>query len=55
MENGPWCVDQCYQTWLISGPLERLNLKPQATPEMGMFPRTERRALSMLLAAIPEM
>ena len=46
--------DQCYQTWLISGPLERLNLKPQATPEMGMFPRTERRALSMLLAAIPE-
>ena len=47
--------DQCYQTWLISGPLERLNLKPQATPEMGMFPRTERRALSMLLAQFLKM
>ena len=46
--------DQCYQTWLISGPLEKLNLKPQAAPDMRLYPRTERRALSMLLAAIPE-
>ena len=55
VENDPWCVGSVfYQTWLISGPLQRLNWKPQATPAMGLYPRTERRALSMLLFAIPE-
>ena len=55
VENDPWCVGSVFfQTWLISGPLQRLNLKPQAMPAMGLYPRTERRALSMLLFAIPE-
>ena len=47
-------VDQCYAEWLNTGPLERFRLKPQPDEKVLMWPRTERRALSMLLGAIPE-
>ena len=58
--SGEWwtfvrrAVDQCYQTWLVSSPLERLRLKPCVDTRALAWPRTERRALSMLLNAIPE-
>lgn len=47
-------VDGCYQEWLSLGPLERLRLKPMLDSQVHLWPRTERRALSMLLQAIPE-
>ena len=34
--------------------LERLRLKPEVNEKVRLWPRTERRALSMLLGAIPE-
>ena len=58
--SGEWwahvrrAVDQCYQTWLVSSPFEKLRLKPCVDPAALAWPRTERRALSMLLNAIPE-
>lgn len=47
-------VDDCYRAWLNASPLERLRMKPQVDVKTKLWPRTERRALSMLLAAIPE-
>ena len=47
-------VEDCYHEWLQLGPLERLRLKPQLESQTQLWPRTERRALSMLLQAIPE-
>ena len=47
-------VDDCYRAWLNASPLERLRMKPQVDMKTKLWPRTERRALSMLLAAIPE-
>ena len=46
-------VDQCYMEWLSSGPIERLRLKPQPDVRTQAWPRTERRALSMLLGSLP--
>ena len=43
-----------YQEWLVSGPMERLRLKPTVDPQVAMWPRTERRALAMLMAAVPD-
>ena len=37
--------------WLL-GPLDRLRLKPQLDSQAHLWPRTERKALSMLLQAI---
>lgn len=42
-------VDGCYQEWLSLG---RLRLKPQLDSQAHLWPRTERKALSMLLQAI---
>ena len=47
-------VNKCYQEWLVSGPMERLRLKPTVDPQVAMWPRTERRALAMLMAAVPD-
>ena len=47
-------VSECYQKWLNASPLEKLRMTPQVNPKTKLWPRTERRALSMLLAAIPE-
>eukprot|EP00434_Breviolum_minutum_P026407 symbB.v1.2.023347.t1/scaffold2131.1/size88260/2 len=47
-------VDQCYAEWLNTGPLERFRLKPQPDDRIRLWPRTERRALSMLLGAVPD-
>ena len=57
--SGEWwdlirsAVDQCYSEWLNAGPLERLRLKPQPDDRVKAWPRTERRALAMLLGALP--
>ena len=47
-------VNECYQKWLNASPLEKLRMTPQVNPKTKLWPRTERRALSMLLASIPE-
>ena len=47
-------VDRCYHDWLQLGPLERLRVKPQLDSQAHSWPRTERRALAMLLQAVPE-
>ena len=47
-------VDRCYQEWLQLGPLDRLRVKPQLESQAHLWPRTERRALAMLLQAVPE-
>ena len=47
-------VNECYQKWLNASPLEKLRMTPQVNPRTKLWPRTERRALSMLLASIPE-
>ena len=47
-------ADRSYRDWLGSGPLERLRIKPQLDPRAQGWPRTERRALAMLLAAVPD-
>ena len=58
--SGDWwtmvrgAVDQCYRDWLNVGPIERLRLRPQVDPRVQLWPRTERRALAMLLGAIPD-
>lgn len=46
--------DQCYQKWLSSSPIERLRLKPSVDSRAQSWPRTERRALAMLLNSVPE-
>ena len=58
--SGDWwamvrkAVDDCYRDWLNSGPIERLRLKPKVDPKTQLWPRTERRALAMLLGAVPD-
>ena len=47
-------VESCYRQWLVAGPFDRLKLKPQLDPAADRWPRTEKRALAMLLSAIPE-
>ena len=47
-------VESCYRQWLVAGRLDRLKLKPQLDPAAERWPRTEKRALAMLLSAIPE-
>ena len=47
-------VDQCYREWLQQGPIDRLRMKPALDPKASLWPRTERRALAMLLQSIPE-
>ena len=47
-------VEVCYQEWLQKSPVDRLRLKPKLEGPANMWPRTERRALSMLLQAVPE-
>jgi hypothetical protein len=39
---------------LARGAVERLRLRPQVDPKVQLWPRTERRAGSMLLGAIPD-
>ena len=46
-------AEACYGEWLRSGPLERLRLKPILDANAGLWPRTERRSVAMLLQAIP--
>lgn len=58
--SGSWwalvksAVEGCYKEWLQLGPLERLRLRPQLESHANLWPRTERRALAMLLHAVPE-
>ena len=47
-------VEVSYKEWLVSNPMDRLRIKPKVDPRAAGWPRTERRALAMLLAAIPE-
>ena len=47
-------VDQCYREWLQQGPIDRLRMKPVLDPRASQWPRTERRALAILLQSIPE-
>ena len=46
-------AESCYGEWLRSGPLERLRLRPTLDANASLWPRTERRAVAMLLQAIP--
>ena len=43
-----------YEQWKTSNPLERLRIQVQPDPESRRYPRTEQRAVTMLLAAVPE-
>ena len=45
---------QHYEQWKISNPLGRLRIQVQPDPESRRYPRTEQRAVTMLLAAVPE-
>ena len=45
---------ESYAQWTQSTPLERLRLKVGSPQELSRWPRTEQRAVTMLLAAIPE-
>ena len=47
-------AEKCYKEWLVADPLNRLRLKPQVSPEAGGWPRTEKRALAIILQAVPE-
>ena len=46
-------AESCYGEWLSSSPLERLRLKPDLHANASWWPRTERRAVAMLLQASP--
>ena len=43
-----------YAAWVTSTPLQRLRLKVLSPVELAKWPRTEQRAVTMLLAAIPD-
>ena len=43
-----------YRQWILSGPLDRLRLRPPVPAEASKWPRTEQRAVTMLLACLPE-
>ena len=55
--GGPWSGELLISVigigWML-GPIERLRLRPQVDPRVHLWPRTERRALAMLLGAIPD-
>lgn len=46
-------AEKCYQEWLNADPIANLRLKPTVDPKASMWPRTERRALGLLLQALP--
>ena len=43
-----------YDQWKVATPLDRLRLQVQPDPEGRRYPRMEQRAVTMLLAAVPE-
>ena len=43
-----------YHQWILAGPLDRLRLRPQMPTQALLWPRTEQRAVTMLLACIPD-
>ena len=43
-----------YAAWVTSTPLQRLRLKVVSPAELAKWPRTEQRAVTMLLAAVPD-
>eukprot|EP00435_Cladocopium_sp_Y103_P074811 s444_g51.t1 len=43
-----------YELWRVASPLDRLRLKVETDPDAKKFPRTEQRAVTMRLAAVPE-
>ena len=45
---------QAYQQWAVSSPLEKLRMKIVQSEESKKYPRTEQRAVTMILAAMPE-
>ena len=47
-------VRKAYEAWLVEDPLGRLRLKVEIPQEALAWPRTEKRALAMLLQALPE-
>ena len=48
------CAMQAYQQWAVSSPLEKLRMKIVQNEESKKYPRTEQRAVTMILAAMPE-
>ena len=47
-------AESCYKDWLVADPLEKLRLKPRVDGAAANWPRTERRALAMLLQSVPD-
>lgn len=47
-------VRKTYEDWLPKDPLGRLRLQVKRTETIEAWPRTEKRAINMLLQAIPE-
>ena len=45
---------EVYQRWIQATPIERLRLRMVPDPRAARWPRTEQRAVTMLLTAIPE-
>eukprot|EP00438_Fugacium_kawagutii_P011019 Skav215160 [mRNA] locus=scaffold2298:163:549:- [translate_table: standard] len=43
-----------YQRWIYASPVDRLRLRVTPHPQAGQWPRTSQRAVTLLLAAIPE-
>jgi len=56
--SASWCsltiAQRYYELWRVASPLEHLRLKVETHPEAEKLPRTEQRAVTMLLAAVPE-
>ena len=56
--SASWCsltiAQRYYELWRVATPLEHLRLKVETHPEAEKLPRTEQRAVTMLLAAVPE-
>ena len=44
---------RAYSQWVISNPLEKLRLRAVPSQEAKKWPRTEQRAVTMILAAMP--
>jgi len=47
-------VRKSYEAWLTEDPLGRLRLKVEIPPNAVAWPRTEKRALAMLLQSLPD-
>lgn len=43
-----------YDQWRVAAPVDRLRLQVQPDPGSRRYPRTEQRAVKMLLVAVPE-